>query len=446
MAGSSPAVEGLFAPVDIASIVLFRIAFGLLMFWHILQYLLGGRLERAYLDPLLLFKYPGFEWVERASPGVLTALFVAMAVFALLIALGLVYRVACAAFFLGHSYMLLLDAAQYQNHLYLISLVAFLMIAIPAHSAGSLDALIRGRSSGTIAGWCLWLLRFQLAIPYVYGGVAKLNTDWLLEAQPMRLWLSDGTDRAVRIAILQDAWAAYALSWGGALLDLLVVPGLLWRRTRIPAFGLAIVFHLANSDLFLIGVFPWLMLAALALYPSPDWPRRVLRAAGLLGERATAGSSPPVGAPRARALVLACLAVWATVQLLVPFRHVLYPGWVDWTERGHRFSWRMKLRDKRGEVQFVAVDPVARKAFPLTSLDAVLTRQQQRMMTHDPEMIRQTARYLSEHVRQPGAGPVEIRAITSISLNGRKRQPLVDPMADLARVGPGATWITPLRE
>lgn len=448
---SQPLLRRLFEPVDVASIALFRVVFGLLMLWHVLQYVVGGRLERLYLGPIFFFKYPGFEWVERASPGTMKLIFLAMAVSALLIAMGLAYRAACAVFFLGHSYMLFLDASQYQNHLYLISLVAFLMILIPAHRAFSLDA-VRNRKlrSEVVPAWCLWLLRLQLGIPYFYGGLAKLNPDWLLRAQPMRLWLQQGTEGGIR---LQEAWAAYAFSWGGMAYDLLVIPALLWRRTRIPALIVTVFFHVTNSELFSIGVFPWLMLAALALYLPPSWPRRL----GLFGGSLRDGSamrkkppSPPPVQPAARqGMVLAFLAAWSAVQLLVPFRHFLYPGNVDWTEQGHRFSWRMKLRDKRGDIRFVAVDTVSGKVLRLNDLDAVITPGQRRMMEHDPEMMRQLAHLLAKRLREAGFGNLEVRAETSISFNGRRRQPLIVPDVDLSRIDRAADtsmWIAPLRD
>ncbi|HVG08359.1 MAG TPA: HTTM domain-containing protein [Thermoanaerobaculia bacterium] len=438
-----PLLQRLFEPVDVASIALFRVAFGLLMLWHTLEYLVGGWLESSYLTPVFLFKYPGFEWVERAEPGTLKLIFWAMAVSALLIAMGLAYRAACAAFCLGHSYMLLLDTAQYQNHLYLISLVAFLMIFIPAHRAFSLDARLRPKlRSDTVPAWCLWLLRIQLGIPYFYGGLAKINADWLLRAQPMRLWLREGTEGGLRLPFLREAWAAYAFSWGGMLYDLLVIPALLWRRTRIPALVLTVLFHVTNSEMFSIGVFPWLMLAAVGLYLAPDWPRKV----GLAGRK----PRPVPGggaAPARQRLVLTLLAVWLAIQLLVPFRHLLYPGNVDWTEEGHRFSWRMKLRDKRGTVRFAAVDPRSGQAFPLSDLYAVVTARQHRMMEHDPEMMRQLAVHLAKKLREAGLGDVEIRVITSTSFNGRRKQPMIDPAADLARASRDRRdWIEPLRE
>jgi vitamin K-dependent gamma-carboxylase-like protein len=440
--------QRLFAPVDIASIAVFRVAFGLLMLWDMLQYL-GGWLE-SYLVPPFLFKYPGFEWVERASPAAMKLIFVAMAIAAVLIALGLAYRAACAAFFVGHTYMLLLDTAQYQNHLYLISLLAFLLILIPAHGALSLDARRNKHlRSATIPAWCLWLLRFQVGIPYFYGGLAKLNSDWLLRAQPMRLWLVEGAQGRLRLPFLREAWAAYGICWGGLIFDLLIVPALLWRRTRIPALVLAALFHLTNSQLFEIGVFPWLMLAALGLYVSPDWPRRW----GLVGRSdrkvssVREGSSPST--PSRQRVVLAFLASWLTFQLLVPFRHYVYGGNVDWTERGHRFSWRMKLRDKRGEVKFVAIDSSSRRAFPLSDLGTAVSPKQLRMMEHDPEMMRQLAHVLAARLREAGRGDLEVHAITAISLNGHPKQHLVDPAVDLARLpstADPASWIEPLRE
>lgn len=436
----------LFEPVDIASVALFRAAFGMLMLWHVLQYLWGGRLERAYLTPVFFFKYPGFEWVERFAPGTMRLVFWAMAVSALLIALGLAYRAACAVLCLGHTYMFLLDAAQYQNHLYLISLLAFLMILVPAHGSLSLDALRNPRlRSDTIPAWCLWLLRLQLGIPYFYGGLAKINADWLVRAQPMRLWLREGTEGGLRLPVFREVWAAYVFSWGGMLFDLLVVPALLWRRTRVPALVLAGLFHLTNAELFTIGIFPWLMIGALGLYLPPDWPRRI----GLVGRSRRAPSKVAAGPwkalPERRMAVLVFLAAWAAFQLLFPFRHFLYPGNVDWTEEGHRFSWRMKLRDKRGEVRFVMVDPASGRLLPMTDLDAVVTGHQRRMMEHDPEMIRELARLLAVRLREAGYGEVEVRAVTSISFNGRRKQPLVDPEVDLARVQ-GAGWVEPLRD
>jgi hypothetical protein len=207
----------------------------------------------------------------------------------------------------------------------------------------------------------------------------------------------------------------------------------------------AVAFHLLNSQLFEIGVFPWLMICATVLFVEPGWPRR----AGLLPRRRGPDPAKHRAAARpspASRTGAALLALYVGLQLLLPFRHYLYPGDVDWTEEGHRFSWRMKLRDKRGELRFMAVDPASRRAVVLTGVESVLSRKQQLMMHHDPEMIRQFAHLLATGLRERGQGEMEIRVTSSISLNGLPPQPLVDPEVDLgsepASLGP-ADWIVP---
>jgi hypothetical protein len=449
-----PWLARLFAPIDAASLGVFRSAFGALMVWHGLQYVTGA--YELYLVPRFFFKFPGFAWVH-ASPAVLWTLFWSFVVLGVLIALGIASRVACGLFFLAYSYLFLIDTADYQNHTYLICLLAFLLTVLPVHRAFALGVR-RAKRADWIPTWALWLLRFQVAAPYVGGGIAKLNRDWLLRAEPMGLWLSEGTEGPFRAGFIDERWAAYGIAWSGALYDLLIVPALLWRRTRWPAFLITLLFHLWNSRLFDIGVFPWLMIAATLLFFPPDWPRRVRlmrrdpgpppAATTRRGRHAAAPPSATGPTPRRR-VVLAFLAAWVTVQLLLPFRHLLYPGPVDWNEEGHRFAWRMKLRDKRGTLRFVAVDKRTGEVNPLDAAVGVLTERQWVMMVHDPDMIRQFARFVDRGMESTGYGPIEVRAITSISLNRRPPQPLVDPEVDLAaqpRSWGRAKWIVPLRE
>ena len=79
-------------------------------------------------------------------------------------------------------------------------------------------------------------------------------------------------------------WVVYSFVIGGLLLDLLVVPLLLWRRTRLFAFVAAVLFNLINAVIFDIGIFPWLMLGALLIFFPPDLPRRFARAFMSSGE------------------------------------------------------------------------------------------------------------------------------------------------------------------
>ena len=114
-----------------------------------------------------------------------------------------------------------------------------------------------------------WALRAQLGAVYVFGGIANLNADWLLSAQPMRIWLGNSADAALVGPLLAETWVAYAMSWSGAAFDLAIVGALMWSRTRPAAYAALVAFHLATWLLFpRIGMFPWIMIC-LRRFSSP---------------------------------------------------------------------------------------------------------------------------------------------------------------------------------
>jgi hypothetical protein len=436
--------DALSRPVAPDSLVAFRIAFGLLMLWDVYRYLSKGWVEGYYVGKEFLFTYPGFGWVRPWPGDLMVVHFYALGYLAILIAAGAAYRLATSLFFVGFTYVFLLERAHYLNHFYLIALVSLLMVVVPAHRAFSVDALLRPRlRAGAVPAWAVWLLRFQIAIPYTYGGIAKLDGDWL-RGEPMRSWMAYVTDFPLVGRWFVEDWMVYAVSWSGLALDLLVVPGLLWRRTRPWAFAAAVLFHLMNSRLFTIGVFPWFMIAATTIFFEPDWPRRLV---GLLRRSdAPAATSSPAPPFRIGRLGLGGLAVWCAIQLLVPLRHLLYPGAASWTEEGHAFAWHMKLRDKEGDVTFVAVDKTTGRREPLDGTQILSWRQYQKMSTR-PYMIQQFARHLAEAERRRGRDDVEIRVESYAALNGREYQELIDPTVDLAAEPVSllpARWIVPL--
>ena len=461
-------LDALFRPVDNSWLVIFRIAFGLLMTEEAVRYLVFGFATGLYVEPRFHFQYYGFTWVEPWSGIGMYVHFAVLVVLGLMITFGLYYRVAATLFFFGFTYVFLLDQARYLNHFYLVVLLAFWMIFLPAHRTLSLDARRRPDFRREVApAWTLWLFRAQLGVVYVYAAVAKMNMDWL-SAEPLRMWLSekDRTQKPIIGPLLAREETAWVMSYGGLLLDLLCVPFLLWRRTRIFAFLAVLSFHAINYLVFSIGIFPWLMLASTLVFFEPDLARRVLRKIGLFRQEGPRELTPP--SRIARRTIFTLLALYAVMQLTVPLRHFLYPGDVNWTEEGHRFSWRMKLRSKSGWAVFEVRDPATGRVWaidpekeskhwgpgiPAAFLErpdaTYLTDRQQRKMTGLPDMIIQFAHHLRDEFEAAGYDGVEVRVRARTSLNGRRHQPLVDPSVDLAReprnLAP-ADWILPLDE
>lgn len=453
----------LFALTDIASLVFFRLAFGAVMLWEIWRYWQNGWIAAYWIEPQFHFKYYGFGWVHPWGGQGMYVHFVALGLLAFCILIGFCYRLAALLFFLGFSYVFFLEQARYLNHFYLLSLLSFLLIFVPANRSLSLDAwLWPFLRSQTMPVWCLWLLQTQIGIAYFYAGLAKLNEDWL-QSQPMSIWLADHTEMPLLGPYMRQPWVAYFFSYSGLLLDLFVVPFLLWRRTRPYAFCAILGFHLLNNQLFTIGIFPWFMLAATTLFFSPSWPRVLL---SRLWPRKTAFESTvepavasnafpdPTSAPAqvpnltlAGKATLALLSLYVVGQFLIPLRHFLYPGEVSWTEEGHRFSWHMKLRTKESTATFFVTDPQRRQSWRIVP-DTLLTKWQMDKMPKRPDMILQFAHYLAEKARREGHEQVEVRAEVWCGLNGRKPQLLIDPKVDLAKQPRSllpASWILPLK-
>lgn len=405
--------ESLDRPVDGASLAAFRVIFGVLMFGSTVRFMAKGWIDQLYLAPVRHFSFYGFSWV-RPWPGVgLHAHFAALASLALCIAIGWRPRLCTALFFLGFAYVELLDKAAYLNHYYLVSTLLFVMLFLPLWGAAKVPC------------WALWALRLQLGLVYFYAGVAKLHPDWLLDAQPLRIWLAARTHVPLIGPWLDQTWAAYLFSWTGAAFDLTIPFFLLGRRSRPFAYAAVVLFHGTTALLFPIGLFPWLMIGCTTIFFEPDWPRR------FVGSRLAA--DPAASSPRASgsAWLTAVLAGHFLFQILFPLRHWLYPGDRMWTEEGFRFAWHVMVKQKTGLVDFYVTDPETGRT-SLVDLRAMLTPFQLEMMSAEPDMILQCAHWVAEDYRRKGQARVEVRAQAYAALNGRRGQLLIDPQVDLA--------------
>ena len=432
-------------PVSAWSGAAFRILFGLLGVAAAMRFVAKGWVYELYTLPEYHFTYPGFWWVRPWPEWGMYIHFGLMALAAVGVALGYRYRLSIAAFFVLFTYVELIDKATYLNHYYWVSLASFLMIFMPLNRVASLDALRNsGRWSETIPVWTIWTLRAQLAVVYVFSGIAKLNADWLVNAQPLRIWLYNSGDTPLVGEILRDAWPAYAMSWAGAAFDLTIVGWLLWARSRPYAYACVVVFHAATWFLFPIGMFPWIMICGTLIFFSPDWPRR-------LWAKLRRGRLPPeAAAPSAdfRAdwrwrLGLAALALFALIQVALPLRHLAYPGNARWNEDGYRFAWRVMLTEKIGDARFRVKDTDSGREW-LVYPEEYLTALQIERMSYRPDMIRATARIIAEDMAARGRPNVEVRADVFVTMNGRKAARFIDPEVDLARIEPriGASgWV-----
>ncbi len=419
----------------IASLSLFRILFGTIMTIGIIRFWVNGWIEKLYLSPNFHFNYSGFEFIE--VPGQFTyLLFVVCGISALMVGIGYRYRLATIIFFLSFTYIELMDKTTYLNHYYFISIVSFILIWLPAHRSYSLDTLLnRVKTVEFIPRWNIYIIKLMLAIVYIYAGYAKLNGDWLLKAMPLTIWLPAKIDMPLFGTIIHEKWLHYAFSWGGAIYDLFIVFFLLWKRTRIFAFGMVVFFHVVTAMLFPIGLFPFVMIFSTLIFFSPQFHEKLLQ--NIFSIFKVDLSHFKNGHSYKTSLIdrigLPLLTIFMLFQILLPLRYLSYDGNIFWTEQGYRFAWRVMLMEKTGYANFKIVDGESGKRFYVQNED-FLTAFQQKQMSTQPDFILEYGQYLGNHFSSQGHQNVEVYVESYAALNGRKHQVFVDPHVDLMKV------------
>ncbi len=431
-----------------APLAVFRIALGLLLFVSIIRFWAKGWIHQLYIEPKYFFPFYGFEFIT--SPGqYIYVLFALCGLSALLFAMGLFYRVASVTLFLSFTYIELIDKSTYLNHYYFISMICLIMIFLPAHVYFSVDAN-RNKSLALdkIPQWCIDSIKLFVCLIYVFAGLSKVNSEWLLQAQPLRIWLPSKNDLPFIGWIFNHLWVAYVFSWVGCLYDLCVPFLLLKRATRVYAYGAVVVFHILTAILFPIGMFPYIMIVtALIFFPAP-LHQKILSAIRRLIKWNTI-SSPGKAfeyKPFTRSLLVTGFSVFFIIQTLVPFRYMLYPDELFWTEEGYRFSWRVMLMEKSGHAEFVVKDEDGKYAAIENSM--FLTPLQEKMMATQPDMILQYAHILHDHYSSLGWKSPQVFVDSYVVLNGRLGKPLIDPLTDLARQEESFShkpWILPFQ-
>jgi hypothetical protein len=439
-------------PVDGRSLAVARIVFGAIGVLSAARLVGRGWVASLLVDPVVHLRYPGMAWVPVPPPAGIWILVAVVAASSIAVVLGWHFRIAIAAFLVAFTWVELIESTMYLNHYWFMTLAGALMAALPMSACWSLDARRRGEHSVPVGA--VWLLRAQIAVVYLGAGIAKLHGDWLVHGLPLGLWLPARAHLPLLGPLLVHRSTAIAASWAGALFDCTVVGFLLWRRTRLAAWLVVVTFHLVTWWLFpVIGVFPWLMIGMSTLFLDPDWPRAIIARFGAapiaephlpdpLGTTDVLGST---ATPTKGRLLAAAVVVWMLVQVALPLRHLAYPGDHRWTGEGYRFGWNVMLVEKAGAATFELIDPRTGER-SRTAGDDLFTPAQLRVVTTDPELLRQAAHALADRAAANGRARPEVRVDASVSLNGRPAAPLVDPGVDLAgepwRPGP-QRWILP---
>ena len=414
----------LFKHIDNSALVVFRIIFGLLCFLESVGAIFTGWITKTLIEPKFTFSFIGFEWLQPLPGNGMYFYYAIMGLFALGVMLGYKYRFSIIAFPVMWSATYLMQKSSYNNHYYLLMLLSSIMVFMPANAYASIDANQNSSiKSFSMPQWCRLVFVLQLLIVYTYASVAKFYPDWL-DTTVIELLMHSKKNYVLVGELLQQKTVHYFLAYGGILFDGLIIPLLLFKPTRKYMFFASIFFHLFNSVVFQIGIFPFLSLAFSLFFFEAETVRNMfLKKKPLYVEGA-------VFLPKRKTFLIGLFSVYFLIQMALPLRHHVIEDNVLWTEEGHRLSWRMMLRVKHGSTSYVVENKKTGKRV-VVKLNDYLTAKQKRSASTKPDVMWQFAQRLKAEYHQKGED-IAVYVNSKVSVNGRKYQLFIDPKVDLA--------------
>ena len=403
--------------------VLFRIIWGFLLMAEGWGALFTGWVHRVFVEPTFTFTWYGFKWTQVLLGEFMYLPYLLLGLLGLFVMLGYRYFFASISYALIWALVFFMQKTEYNNHYYLVLLICLVMPFMPANAAFSIDFRRNTEiKSLSCPNWNVVLLPFLMFLVYFFGSMAKVYPDWL-QAKPIALWFRGKGNLPILGPLLVKTWFHYFISYAGILFDLLIIPLLMIKKIRKWAFFATLFFHLFNSYIFQIGIFPYLGLSfAIFFWPAEKIGKWFLKRKSFYSPQKS--TTYPIGVNWKIVLLL----LFACSQIIIPLRHWFIPGDVLWTEEGHRLSWRMMLRSRSATGYFLMhKDNKVTRIRP----EEFLTSNQVPMIFTHPDCLHQFVQEAGSKLNVPYDSSFRITAEVKVSINGSKYNKWIDSDVNL---------------
>lgn len=412
-----------FKNIDNSPLIVFRIFFGFLIACESFGAIITGWVKRVLIEPEFTFSFIGLEWLQPLPGYGMYFYFISMGLFGIAIMLGYRYRIAIIAYTILWAGVYFMQKTSYNNHYYLLLIISFYMIFLPANQHASLDVKQhRVQKENTMPYWISLLFIIQVTIVYFYAAIAKFYPGWL-DGTFTKLLLSGTTSNEFFLQIFLNKYFYLFIAYAGILFDLLIVPLLLFKKTRTIALVASLSFHIFNAIFLQIGIFPFFALTfSLFFYP----PEKIRK---LFFKNKLSIEEPIVSNYFGKRIFLYFLIPFLFIQLLLPLRHHLIDGDVLWTEEGHRLSWRMMLRKRDGFINFKIKN---NNTGEMTSYDyhKNLSPKQANTLATKPDFIWQYCQRIKQEYHGKN---ISIFIDCKNNINNGEFKTLIDPKQDFAK-------------
>ncbi|XP_028416528.1 vitamin K-dependent gamma-carboxylase-like isoform X1 [Dendronephthya gigantea] len=319
----------------------------------------------------------------------------------------------------------------------------------------------------------------KIFLVYFFAGVKKLDMDWISGYSMTGLskkWVFDpfrmfASDEFIELFMVHICGLMFDLSEGFLLL---------FDKTRPVGLFFGSMFHLMNSQMFHIGMFPWAMLATMPFFLRCDWPRRLSRAmpacfvyflplqddpkgdarftTGKLQNRNAVAEQPADECEERyvyirKTFLIGLASCYVAVQLFLPWSHFITQGYNAWTNGLYGYSWDMMVHSwSTQHIRVTVVDvetDMSHFLIPGVWIGG-RSRRRSRWSSH-PDMTKQYATCLARKLRDHAAINISNPAIYFDiwrSMNGRFQQRMFDPRVDIVKAPwspfKKTEWVLPL--
>lgn len=416
-------MKKLFLPIDNSPLIIFRIFFGFLLAAETFGAILTGWVKENFIKPQFTFSHIGMEWLQPLPGYGMYFYFATMAVLGILVMLGWKYRWSLSTFTLLWTITYWMQKTSYNNHYYMLILVCLIMIFLPANRYASIDAKQHPEiKTLSMPWWCSGVMILQIAIVYLFATLSKFYPDWLDGTFTKNL-LTNKSPYPFIQEIFNQKWFYLFIAYSGIAFDMLIVPMLLWKKTRTIAFIASLIFHLFNAVTLQIGIFPFFALSFAVFFYPPEKIRALF-----FKKKPVFEESEPIY--QNRSVLFYFFIPYFLIQILLPIRHWFIKGDVLWTEEGHRLSWRMMLRSRSGYSNFKIIDKKTKQPIPY-NINSKLTDKQFKMVADKPDAIWQLSQRIKKEFAAQGKD-VSVFVNCHVSINQKPYKQLINPDVDMA--------------
>ncbi|XP_017784728.1 PREDICTED: vitamin K-dependent gamma-carboxylase isoform X2 [Nicrophorus vespilloides] len=442
-------------PKHAASLAVARILFGMLMLIDIVEERGGSDLDIRWGDAKTCH-FPLLPHLQRPTLPWMCLLYGIMWLGALGIALGYKFKLSCAFFCVPYWYVLLLDKSFWNNHSYLYGLIGLLLFTSSANCYWSLDSFLSNDKTNAVPNWNYFILKFQIFILYFYAGLKKTDMEWLDGYSMANLghhWIFSPFSSIFTVHEIDYL----IIHMSGFLLDLSLGFLLVWKKTRPLSILAGITFHLMNSRMFSIGMFPYVSIATIPLFCEADWPIKLL--SKFVYKKEIEEKIPSVCNANKKSRVV-LIMFYCLLQMFLPYSHFITKGFNNWTNGLYGYSWDMMVHS--WDTTLVVVRIVDNKSGKEHFLDPSAWTHNDRWSKH-ADMCVQYAHCLKNNLlteiskrnRQNSdidnyitSQDISIYVDVWCSLNGRFQQRMFNPNYDLLKADwspfKKVEWLLPL--